>query len=131
VQQDLRQTIASLHKTSDELAKFSSDDLPRLSHEASGVMTDAQGAILKTQGRVEELSKQLADDLAHTTALIDSVHSISDKIDKGQGTAGLLVNDPKLYQGLVDAERELNANLTVLQRLLEQSEQEGIPLKLK
>jgi uncharacterized membrane protein YdfJ with MMPL/SSD domain len=59
------------------------------------------------------------------------MHDITDKINKGQGSAGLAVNDSKLYQALVDDSRELNTNLNVMQRLLEQWEQEGLSLKLK
>jgi hypothetical protein len=41
------------------------------------------------------------------------------------------MNDPRLYQSLVDTSRELNATVTDLRLLIEQWEQEGVPLKLK
>ena len=130
VQQDLRVTIANTRKASEQLAAFG-DGLPKLSDQASGVMTHADDAILKTQARVDELSKKLADSAARLSALLDDLHSVSEKINNGQGTAGLLVNDPKLYQASVDSIRELNANLLDLQRLLEQWEQEGLSMNLK
>ena len=43
----------------------------------------------------------------------------------------MLVNDPKLYQSLVDNSRELNATILDLKRLVEQWEQEGVSFKLK
>jgi hypothetical protein len=52
-------------------------------------------------------------------------------VDKGQGTAALLINDPKLYQSLVDNSRELNVTIATLKRLADQWEQEGVALKLK
>jgi hypothetical protein len=54
-----------------------------------------------------------------------------EKVDKGQGTAGQLVNDPKLYQSLNDTARQLDKTVADLQRLIEQWEQEGIDLRLK
>ena len=40
------------------------------------------------------------------------------------------MNDPKLYQALVDSSRELNATIVDLKRLVEQWEQEGLHFKL-
>ena len=59
------------------------------------------------------------------------MQSILGKVDKGQGTAGQLVNDPRLYQSLVDTSRELNATVADLKRLIEQWEEEGVDLHLK
>ena len=52
------------------------------------------------------------------------------KINSGKGTAGQLVNDPKLYESLVDSSQELNATIKDLKRLVQQWEQEGISLKM-
>jgi hypothetical protein len=41
------------------------------------------------------------------------------------------MNDPKLYQSLVETTMELNATVKDLHRLVEQWEQEGVTLKLK
>jgi phospholipid/cholesterol/gamma-HCH transport system substrate-binding protein len=130
IQFDMRQTIVNAKAASENLARVSAD-LPRLSQQASNLLTQGSQTLIHAQDRVDELSKQISDGLAKTSALLDSVHAIAEKIDNGQGTAGLLVNDPKLYQGLVDASRQLNLNLADLQRLLEQWEQEGLSLKMK
>ena len=61
---------------------------------------------------------------------MQSFQSITQKVDEGKGTAGLLVNDPKLYQSLVDTSRELNATIADLRRVVQQWEQEGVSLKL-
>ena len=62
---------------------------------------------------------------------IDDTRVILARLIDGQGTAGQMVNDPKLYQALVDSARELNLTITDLRRLVEQWEQEGVYLKLK
>ena len=62
--------------------------------------------------------------------VLEHIDSVTAKIDEGKGTAGMLVNDPKLYQGLVDTNKELKASITDLQRLIQQWEQEGVTLKL-
>lgn len=130
VQTDLRQTIANARKTSEQLARFSAD-LPKLSQQASGVLSDAHATLMDAQGHLDDLSRQLAGSLANASAVLDTIHDISQKIDKGQGTAGLLVNDPKLYVALLESSKQLNTNLLDLQRLLEQWEQDGLSLKVK
>jgi phospholipid/cholesterol/gamma-HCH transport system substrate-binding protein len=130
IQHDLRQVVANALKVSEQWVQFS-NGLPKLLQQASQVEANANGAITHVQGRVDELSKQIGDQLTEVSRLLDSVHSIAEKINQGQGTAGLLLNDPKLYQGLVDASRQLNVDLQDLDRLMEQWEQEGVPLKLK
>jgi DNA-binding Lrp family transcriptional regulator len=41
------------------------------------------------------------------------------------------VNDPRLYESLVETAKELNATVSDLRRLVNQWEQEGVSLKLK
>jgi phospholipid/cholesterol/gamma-HCH transport system substrate-binding protein len=62
--------------------------------------------------------------------VLDHIDSVTAKVDQGKGTAGMLVNDPKLYQGLVDTTKELNATVADLQRVIQQWEQEGVTIKL-
>jgi len=62
--------------------------------------------------------------------VLDHIDSVAAKVDQGKGTAGMLVNDPKLYQGLVDTTKELNATVADLQRVIQQWEQEGVTIKL-
>jgi phospholipid/cholesterol/gamma-HCH transport system substrate-binding protein len=90
----------------------------------------ASTAVDKLQGHVDDLSKQIADRLVQVSGVLASIQSITDKMDKGKGTAGQLVNDPQLYQSLVDTVRQLNATTTDLHRLVDQWEQEGVTLHL-
>ena len=55
---------------------------------------------------------------------------MANKIDKGEGSIGKFVNDPRLYEALTDTSAELNLTVRDLHRLVEQWEQEGVSLKL-
>ena len=120
---DLRTAISNIRATTDKLNSLA-DSLQNTTGAASTAFKDAQV-------RIDDLSKQVGDRLTQIADLLSSVQSIAQKIDKGQGTAGQLVNDPRLYQALVDSARELNATVTDLKRLIEQWEQEGMNLHLK
>lgn len=91
----------------------------------------------KTSGDLQKVTDQgnaLIGDVrvavARLGTTLEHLESVTSKVDQGKGTAGALVNDPKLYQGLVDTTRELNATVSDLQRLVRQWEQEGVTLKL-
>jgi phospholipid/cholesterol/gamma-HCH transport system substrate-binding protein len=83
------------------------------------------------QSDADQANKQLTDRLTQIAGVLNQMQSISQKINAGNGTAGLLVNDPRLYEALVDSTRELNASVTDLHRLIDQWEQEGVTLHLK
>ena len=122
-QGNLRMTIQNLRTTTDKLNTLA-DSLQTASSTAT--------ATIKGAGKdIDAMSKQVGDRLTEISAVLASVQSVMDKVDKGQGTAGQLINDPKLYQSLVDTSRELNKTVADLQRLVEQWEEEGVDLRLK
>ena len=126
-QADIHQIIADAHKTFDNLAKASAD-IPRISQQAQQVLADARGTIHSAQSGIDDLHKHLVETLLNASRVLDNVNEIATKINKGQGTAGMVVNDPKLYQALVDDLRQLNVDELTLARVLQQWEQEGVSL---
>lgn len=127
---NIKSATESATRISANLEKFTGD-LDKLSSEASGTLGDVRATVTKTDQRIQGLSEQVSARLEQTSKLLDSFQSITSKIDSGKGTAGQLVNDPRLYESLVDTSRELNATVADLRRLVEQWEQEGVSLKLK
>jgi ABC-type transporter Mla subunit MlaD len=114
-----------------EVASRAADNVDRFSGNLDAVQTDVRSTITTTRDEIERVSKQLDDRMLQVSRLLDSAQSLAAKVDKGQGTAALLINDPKLYQSLVDNSRELNVTIATLKRLADQWEQEGVALKLK
>ena len=137
MRKDLQDSIANMHTATETVNRIGNNienftkDLQKLSNDTSGAIGDTRVTIQKAQAHVDEISKQLADRLQQISVLLTQFQSIAGKIDKGEGTAGQLVNDPKLYQSQVDTSRELNATISDLKRLVEQWEQEGVSFKLK
>jgi phospholipid/cholesterol/gamma-HCH transport system substrate-binding protein len=122
-QTDLKTAITNLRATTDKLSTLA-DSIQKTSDTASATINS-------TKKDIDDLSKQIGDRLVQIAGALDSVQSIMQKVDKGQGTAGQLVNDPRLYQSLVDTVRQLNMTVADLKRLVEQWEQEGVDLRLK
>ncbi|HVT88838.1 MAG TPA: MlaD family protein [Tepidisphaeraceae bacterium] len=134
---DLTASITNIREVTDKanriaanVEKFSTD-LPNISSSANQAIGDVRATVAKTQADIDDLSKQLHQRMEQVSGLLSTFESVATKIDKGQGTAGLLVNDPRLYENLVDTARELHAATADVKRLIEQWEKEGASLKLK
>lgn len=137
LREDLKASVVNMKDVTEKarnigtnLEKFSSN-LEKLSSDASATITQAQGTIRKTEGHIDELAKLTSDRIQQVSVLLDRMQSIAAKVDEGKGTAGLIVNDPKLYESLVDTTRELNLTISDLKRLVQQWEEEGMSFKLK
>jgi phospholipid/cholesterol/gamma-HCH transport system substrate-binding protein len=128
--ENFRHITESVQRSANNVEHFS-DGLQKVGDEAASTLADAHTTVRSAQVEVDQLSKQINDRMLQITKALDNFQSITDKINKGQGTAGLLVSDPKLYQSLVDNSRELNLTIADLRRLVEQWEQEGVSLKMK
>src|SRR5262249_46237099 len=130
LREDIKTAITNIRTASETINRMGTK-LDKLTDDAQATMTDLRQTVKTTGGNVETITKQASDRLEQISKTLDHFQSIAAKIDNGQGTAGQLVNDPKLYQALVDSTKELNLTITDLKRLVEQWEQEGISFKLK
>jgi phospholipid/cholesterol/gamma-HCH transport system substrate-binding protein len=127
---DLRASLENIRHITERVQSFS-DKLASVTDQATSTIADAQSTIKSTQVDEQKLSRQIDDRMLQVSKMLESFQGIVTKVNGGQGTAGLLVNDPKLYQSLLENSHELNTAIASLNRLVEQWEQEGATLKLK
>lgn len=108
----LEGTIQSINNT----VKDSEDDLKKSFENISNVTTalDKNTQNLdKIIGNVESISDSLSEvkfkrTFASLERAVASSEQVLKKIEKGEGSAGKLINDPELYQNLEDASEQLN-----------------------
>jgi ABC-type transporter Mla subunit MlaD len=136
VQENLRASLENVRKATEQanrvganLEKFSGR-LEQMGDRFDHVAQSADTTINKAQAHIDDLAKQMTDRMEQAARLLTQVQSITAKVDGGKGTAGMLVNDPKLYEGLVDTTKELSGVLRDLKLLVEQIREEGFPLRL-
>lgn len=125
---DIKTTIANVRQTSERLNQFSGR-LDELTNETRSTMGQIRTSVADTSQNVSAVSKSLDQRLEQIGVVLNQVQSITTKIDKGQGTGGQLVNDPRLYESMVDTSKELNETVRTLKRLAAQWEQEGVSIK--
>jgi ABC-type transporter Mla subunit MlaD len=127
---NIKAGITNFRTTTETVTKIA-DKLDALSDSLQHNSTDAGAAIKDAQQHIDELSKQAENTLTLTSAVMTNLQSITSKVDQGKGSAGQFVNDPKLYESLVENTRQLDQAVSTLNRLEEQWEEEGVSLKLK
>lgn len=96
----------------------------------NGGVTEARAAIADAKQRIATVSDNLNRNLIKLAGVMDDAKQMTEKINKGQGTAGLLISDSKLYDKLVVATEAITETVKDVQRLARGFEQEGVPLKL-
>ncbi len=129
LREDIRVALASLRTASESAARLG-PKLEQTTSQVSEALTDVRGTIAKTNTSIDTLTKQMNDRMLQVAKLLQNVESVTAKIDQGKGTAGALVNDPKLYQSLVETAGQLKTTVSDLNRLIEQWEHDGISFKL-
>ena len=130
VRDDLRGAVASIHQTADNFQKFS-NGLEQMSRDTDTTLKQVGTTVTDGGKRLDEVSHQVNERMQQLGDVLNSVQSIALKVDKGEGTAGRLVNDSRLYESLVDSSRDLDVTFKDMQRLVQQWEQDGFALKLK
>jgi phospholipid/cholesterol/gamma-HCH transport system substrate-binding protein len=136
VQENVKSAVANLRTASDSAARIGakvealSDKLDKTMDNANATVTDLKATIDHTNSHVDDLSRQVSDDTNKLGSAFEQIQLAAAKINDGKGTAGLLVNDPKLYNSLVDTVKTLDATVRDLQRVIDQWEQEGVSLKM-
>jgi phospholipid/cholesterol/gamma-HCH transport system substrate-binding protein len=143
---DLRSVVNEANRNSirDSLAQFNeasktatriAANLERLSANANSRLDEVSGnanrLLTTTETQIVKVSNQLSDRLAQTAGVLAEFEKAGKKINDGQGTAAQLLNNPALYEELLDTSRELKLTIGNLKRLVEQWEQEGVSFKLK
>ncbi len=66
----------------------------------------------KGPGLLQKIDKLVSDNGENVTATMANVRQVSEKLNKGEGTLGKLINDPKLHDDLVASVAEIKSTAT-------------------
>ena len=64
-------------------------------------------------------------------ASLSEIRQVIAKIDSGEGTAGKLVNDGRLYENLLESSQELKMLLVQLKEWVGKAKEEGLDINTK
>ena len=120
---DLRQTMANFRATSES---------------AGRIAVDLEKITKKVDTRVDQVGDnanvvltRMGSQLEQVANILKSFESAARKIDEGDGSVAMLLNDGRLYDNLYLTSQQLSETIATFRRLVEQWEQEGVSFKLK
>ena len=93
--------------------------------QARSTMTGISKTASAVGNRFDKLAGKLIEDAEQLSTLMATINKAAAKIDSGDGTAGRLINDPKLYNDLLDATREFGRLLKDFRQLVEEWKKKG------
>jgi len=99
--------------------------------EARKAVSEVAGPATAAARHFDDAARQLVVTAEKTSALMVTINEAATKLQADQGSAGKLLNDPKLYNNLAEAARQMSQLMQELRATVEKWKQEGIPLKLK
>lgn len=123
----LRDSITSITKRADDVLAQAESLVSTWTQTGKDVSTAAAEA----KDDVTQLVAEAKEALATGERAAESLAAILERINKGEGTAGQLVNNPDLYNSLADAATRLDAALREFQLLAEKYRTEGLPIKFR
>jgi phospholipid/cholesterol/gamma-HCH transport system substrate-binding protein len=110
-----------------DASREANDAIRQLKEAAAAGKTMLQNADTRTA----QLTTSLVTTSDKLGEVMTRLESVLEKIDNGEGTAGKLVNDGRLYEQLLEDSKQVNLVLLDLRSFVAESKEKGIPLKLK
>jgi phospholipid/cholesterol/gamma-HCH transport system substrate-binding protein len=129
------QTMANLESASARadtalasLEQFGTEDLPALRDRADQLLETGEAQITRAGDNFEATTKNLTRSLTEFDRLAREYREIAAKINRGEGTAGQLLNDDRVYEAALTVLLQLEATVKDVQRLTQQLEQDGVKI---
>jgi len=115
----LDKTLSNFHETSEQLRKAVAENRAMLdetlrnlnaaSRTAKSLTTDREAQLARTLDSFERSAAGMERLTVRLDSLRGSLQSVSGKIDRGDGSLGRLVNDPRLYDDAKESVAQLKA----------------------
>ncbi|MCL2700564.1 MAG: MlaD family protein [Phycisphaerae bacterium] len=99
--------------------------------QAGETMTEITHATTKASASVDRLTQNLIDNTEQLSRTLTTLNAALIKLEQGEGTAGKLLNDPRLYGNLVDIAEQMNSVMKDLQLLVQEWKDRGVGIRLK
>jgi len=143
-QQNVKVTLANARELSTS-ALAAMDDVKALLASGQSLLDSGQGLLTQAGEAITEVTRattRASTDLDRLTQnLIDNTEQLSRtmatlntalaKLEQGEGTAGKLLNDPRLYGNLVDITDQMTHVMNDLQVLVQEWKDRGVGIRLR
>ena len=128
-QANIKASLANL-ATAAQKANKAMDAMKEFADETRKSFVKAAGAAEGVAKRVDQLALKLIEDAEKMSTLLATINRIALQLEKGEGTAGKLLRDPKLYNNLLDATKQTKIMLKEFSDLVKTWKEGGIKVKM-
>ena len=126
---NIKSSLANL-ATAAEKANKAMDAMKEFADETRKSFVKASGSAEGVAKRVDQLSVKLIEDAEKISTLLGTINRIALKLEKGEGTAGKMLNDPKLYNNLQEAAKQTSILLKEFSDLVKTWNESGVKVKM-
>lgn len=125
VQSNVKVALQNFRDVSEE-AKIAAKDIRAFAARGEAVGTKLEGTLDTARDRIDELGRKLAHNSDQLSTMLERLGKASDELAQGQGTLGMLLRDPKLYDELVFTVRKLKEAIGDIQALVQKLQEKGL-----
>lgn len=136
-QQNIKDSLGNLSKATaaakramTSLEKFA-DEARRTASEAGTTAKNFSKLAIKSQQQIENLSANLIRNTEEISKLMGTINRAAARVESGEGTVGKLLNDPELYNALLQATRQMSQLMGEFRQLVEAWRKGGVEIKVK
>lgn len=122
IRADVREVVARAKSFLDE-AKATAESIKMAAESADAKIADLAALGKQTLADASRTLEKTGDAAAE-------IGAVAAGINKGEGTAGMLVKNPDLYRSLNETVQRLDQTLVELKLLIQKYKEEGLPIKL-
>lgn len=130
LQQNIRTVVQNLADASSQL-KGTMENINAVIGTAKETAASFNTAATRASATLDTTQAQVLNISEHLVTLLDALNKNINAIVKGDGTTGKLVNDPRLYDELVDLADNLKTTVSDLDFIVKKWKDEGVNLHLK
>ena len=94
-------------------------------------LSDTSRQATQAMKEFREFSANAADASEELSRTMRELRVILEKISEGQGTAGKLISDGRLYENLLENTQQLQVLLEGLESFITEAQKKGLPIKVK
>ncbi len=125
VQSNIKVAVANFKDVSDEL-KIAARDIRAFASRGEAVGDKLEKTLDVTRDEIRTVGQKLADNSDRLAAVFDNMEKATRDMAEGQGTLGMLLRDPKLYDELLLTTQRLRATIEELNTLVKKLQDKGL-----
>jgi len=108
-----------------------SAEATRVMEEFGQMASAGRQTLENADAKIEELVVAMVATSEKLNEVLDQLHDVLDKVNNGDGTMAKVINDGRLYEEILENSEQLRQVLEDVRSFVQQSQEKGVPIKLK